>query len=511
MFFKKIIIKIVSCLPFRTQKAIYLFWYYLKHPLFFFNKPISTKKMFLSEKVKKTYLVGFLKVYNELEKGNLTRVLRHMKMFCDDIVVCDCSSTDNSLEVIRKFTKHILVEPNNFKDELFVKQKMLDYALKLKPDWIVWLDADEVFDRQGEFSEIRKLCFYGDRNNIDGFSFLEYNLWKDKKHYRKDGSWNKAFYVRLWKNTGFLRFQTQRGLHFSQHPVGLKNIKTSTIKVIHYGFSTIKLIKDKYQKYKEEGQSGYRLERICSEKGLKLGVINLDWFPISTFRVSVVCLVYKSIDYIKLVWGSFNKHTKNADFLFIANDASPEVKKYLKENNLPHLIFENKDKKEYYLKRVYRAWNFGGFNASADIIVFVNSDMAFSRNWLSSLLINLKKNRIVCSRLVESGKLLSGQYAMSKNFGRNYKEYKDDLFQNYVEKIKIQEIKKGGLFMPCAIYKDLFVESGGYPIGNRRERSGHETSGDYILFYEKLKPMGIDHYTVFNSIVYHIQEGEMDE
>ena len=65
--------------------------------------------------------------------------------------------------------------------------------------------------------------------------------------------------------------------------------------------------------------------------------------------------------------------------------------------------------------------------------------------------------------------------------------------------------------MPCAIYKDTFVKSGGYPIGNRTEKSGKIISGDWIYFYEKLKSVGIQHYTVYDSIVYHIQEGEMDD
>jgi len=65
--------------------------------------------------------------------------------------------------------------------------------------------------------------------------------------------------------------------------------------------------------------------------------------------------------------------------------------------------------------------------------------------------------------------------------------------------------------MPCAIYKDLFVNSGGYPIGNREKKSGKIISGDWIFFYEKLKPMGIKHYAVYDSLVYHIQEGEMND
>ncbi|MBI3638560.1 glycosyltransferase [Candidatus Wolfebacteria bacterium] len=228
-------------------------------------------------------------------------------------------------------------------------------------------------------------------------------------------------------------------------------------------------------------------------------------------RTTVVCLIYKSTGYIDFVYNSFLKYTAGADFLFIANDASDKVKKYLKDNNLPHLIFENKDKEEYYLNRVYRAWNFGGANAPGEVVIFVNSDMAFSPGWLESLLKNMSRERIICSRLVESGKLLSGRTAIMKNFGGTYKEFDDGAFQAYARKIKKPELRKGGLFMPCAFYKDVFIKSGGYPEGNRKESDGSETSGDYILFYEKFKSMGVEHFTAFDSIVYHMQEGEMDE
>ena len=228
-------------------------------------------------------------------------------------------------------------------------------------------------------------------------------------------------------------------------------------------------------------------------------------------RVTVVCLIYRSTAYTDFVWQSFQKYTKDANFLFVANDATDKVKQYLKDSKLPHIVFENEDKNEYYVNRVYWALNFGGFNAPGDIIVFVNSDMAFSENWFPNLIKNTRRDRIVCSRLVESGKMFSGRNAIMKNFGRTYKEFNNEAFQKYAAKISRPEMWKGGLFMPCAIYKDVFVKSGGYPVGNRKEQDGSETSGDFILFYEKLAPMGVKHYTVFDSIVYHIQEGELDE
>jgi len=510
---KKLAKTIIEKLPHNFKKFFYLTWHKIRNFSLLPATSIKTNDIVVSPEESTLKLVGFLKIHNESSEGNLTRILTHMQQFCDDIVVCDCESTDDSLDVAKKFTNHILQEPNDFEKEIFTKQKILEYTLSLDPDWIVWLDADEVFDRQGELNGVRRLCAYGEEKNIDAFSFLEYNLWRSKDWFRVDEFFSKGWFVRLWKNNGALKFDIKEGLHQNQYPLGIKNIERSDIKVIHYGFSSSKLIEKKYTRYKKYGQKGFYLDRFKDEKGIKLSPFSIDWFPLSHFNISVVCLIYKSTKYIDFVWNSFNKYTKkeNVEFLFVANDATKRVKNYLKEKNLPHLIFDNADKEEYYLNRVYRAWNYGGFNASGDIIVFVNSDMAFSHNWLENLLKSIKKDRIVCSRLIESGKMLTGKHGINRNFGQTHEEFNNEDFQSFAEKIKKAEIREGGLFMPCAIYKQSFIKSGGYPIGNRQEEDGSETSGDYILFYEKLKLMGISHFTSFDSIVYHIQEGEMDD
>ena len=179
--------------------------------------------------------------------------------------------------------------------------------------------------------------------------------------------------------------------------------------------------------------------------------------------------------------------------------------------DIPHLIFRNKDPNEHYIKRVYRAWNYGGFNAPGDIIVFVNSDTSFSPFWLNNLSKNLTEKRIITSRVVEPGKLKQAKYAITKNFGTTYSEFDDESFQKFVDVTSKNKIMSGeNDFMPCMIYKDIFIKSGGYPIGNRTEKNGNITSGDWIFFYENLKSMGVKHYCIFDSIVYHIQEGEMD-
>jgi hypothetical protein len=480
-------------------------------------KKISNSKIRkFQDNLKDIKLIAFIQIHNEHKKGNLERVLNHLSKFCNDIVIYDDGSTDGSYEIALKYTSNIIrSDVNDFENEIEHKQQLLDLALSLNPDWIVWLDADEVFDRDGELYAIRNLCRYGESKKIDGFSFQEFNLWKSSSEYRVDENWHKLWQIRLWKNNGELRFEKQTGLHKKIHPNGMKKICKSDVKIIHFGFSDKDKIDDKYQMYKKHGQTGWMLERIKDEKNVELKPFSRDWIPLSTLKITVIALIYRSINYLHFVYHSFNKYAeengKNVEFLFIANDPTDEIVSYLQTNNIPHLIFRNKDPNEHYIKRVYRAWNYGGFNAPGDIIVFVNSDTSFSPFWLNNLSKNLTEKRIITSRVVEPGKLKQAKYAITKNFGTTYSEFDDESFQKFVDVTSKNKIMSGeNDFMPCMIYKDIFIKSGGYPIGNRTEKNGNITSGDWIFFYENLKSMGVKHYCIFDSIVYHIQEGEMD-
>lgn len=227
----------------------------------------------------KLKLVGFVKCFNEGSTGNLERCLRHLKAFCDEIVICDDSSQDNSLEIARKYTSHIIVMPDEFKQELAHKQKLLELALSLNPDWIVFLDPDEVFDRHGEEGGIRSLCQYGVEHGIDSFSFLYYNLWKGEENYRVDELWNKNWQRKLWRNTGSLKFNVREGLHLSQFPAGLRNERRTDVKLVHYGFAGEDKVNKKFSTYQSLGQSGWTLQRIRDEKTLELKKFEKEWFP----------------------------------------------------------------------------------------------------------------------------------------------------------------------------------------------------------------------------------------
>jgi hypothetical protein len=241
-------------------------------------------------------------------------------------------------------------------------------------------------------------------------------------------------------------------------------------------------------------------------------------------NIEIISLIYKSTDYLRFICQQMKSENNkvngwNIGLRIVANDATPAVLEALKQQDIPHTIYNDRLPNDYYLNRVYRCWNFAGYTSNYDNICFINSDMMFSADWLSNLLKYHDGVNIPCSRLVESGKMMSGQHAIGNmNFGRHANAMKEKEWQDYAKLATGAIAKSGGLYMPCVLEKSRFIESGGYPEGNiYRDGIGTLTghpikSGDDYYFHDILsKKFGMIHLTVFNSLVYHIQEGEKDE
>lgn len=241
-------------------------------------------------------------------------------------------------------------------------------------------------------------------------------------------------------------------------------------------------------------------------------------------NIEIVSLIYKSVQYLDLIVSELKKDYCKVEgwdvgIRVVANDANEAVLSRLKELNVPYTVYNDPKPDDYYLNRVYRCWNFSGETSQYENICFVNSDMIFSEDWLKNLLKQHDGTTIPCSRLVESGKMLSGQHAVSRNFGRHPNEIDYVGWGNYVEEIKEPAAPLGGLYMPCVLKKDRFIESGMYPEGNIYADGkagsmvgGVIKSGDDYYFHDVLeRRFGMKHITVFDSLSYHIQEGELDE
>lgn len=237
-------------------------------------------------------------------------------------------------------------------------------------------------------------------------------------------------------------------------------------------------------------------------------------------EIEIVTLIYKSLDYLDLIYNELKKtksNTYDVHIRIVANDPTVDIINKLKTLDIPYNIYNDKNPNDYYLNRVYRCWNFCATTSKYENICFVNSDMIFSKNWLDNLLKHHDGINIPTSRLVESGKMVSGTHGISYNIGRHPNQINYNLWENFVNNNSVDKIEEKGLFMPCIFNTKFFIESGMFPEGNiykdgigTLHPDGVIQSGD-DWFFRKLETIyGMKHITVFDSLVYHIQEGEKD-
>ena len=69
--------------------------------------------------------------------------------------------------------------------------------------------------------------------------------------------------------------------------------------------------------------------------------------------------------------------------------------------------------------------------------------------------------------------------------------------------------------MPVVFEREEFARAGGYPEGNVYRdgvgtRNGSVVQSGDAFFFERLRSLGRPHVTIFDSLVYHFQEGEKD-
>ncbi|MGC7871584.1 glycosyltransferase family 2 protein [Desulfosporosinus sp. SYSU MS00001] len=500
-------------------------------------------------------IVCICQIYNELCKDNLERFVNYVLPLVNHLVVYDDGSTDGSYEYLLQRTPYVIRgTKNDFVNERSHKQLLLEEALKLDPDFILWLDADEVLTANAA-EKLQELCRECAENQIDAVNMHEINIWRSNSWQRLDSLYDQGWFCRLWRVVpGICFHDTKPGLHQPLFPSTIRSVKwTLDVQVLHYGFSSEQRLAYKYLIYKSHGQRGYdMLDRLISEEKLVTERVPQELFPEGlwiddekpqplTFeeslayvenyreevfrpRFSIVCLVYKSVEWLKFVYEQVFKFTDMSDkeFFFVANDANASVLNYLADHYIPHYVFTNtpEQQKEWYVNNVYRAYNFAAAKAQGDFVIFINTDMAFSPGWFDHLWQAYDGKNCVASRLVESGKLPSGQFGVERDYGRDYSTYREDEFLKFARELSESRVMDGGLFMPLLIRKEHFEGVGGYPEGQVlmgsdlnhpviARRGEACISGDTVLTL-KLKVLGIKHQTAFDSIVYHFQWGEID-
>ena len=514
-------------------------------------------------------IVGFLQVRNEIDSGHLQRFLDVNSELVDHLYAYDDASDDGTYErlssegatVIKGATKR-------FGQELFVKSILLEKIKASEPEGtaILWLDADEVL--MASRAELEILISNAFNSGFDGIQLPHINLWRSESWFRTDNLYDDLTPVRIWQLSEKLYFPKKIGLHQQMWPVGISAVKRlSGPSVVHYGFASTELIIRKYANYRLHWQSGAALHRLINEQGRQLEPISTrervigerfqsitggesepepkilssaEWYGTASSeirrqkasskpRVTLACLIYSSTSWLEFQYAELLRLQRDlpdgdVDILFVANDATSEVKEFLRENGIPHIVATTKaSEDEWFINSVYRAYNLAVQTAKTDYVLLVNSDMAYAPGSLTALLEEAKPSALLASRLVEMGVMPTGLHGIERNFGTKPRNFRRSDFVRYAKKISRQTTQPGGLFMPLLVHRETFLKLGGYPEGNilehdlaiylaggtpRIAKPGEKSVTGDKAFTLKADSAGVEHLTVFDSIAYHFQAGE---
>ncbi len=209
----------------------------------------------LKNNVKRPKLTVGMLVRNESGRY-LEQVLHHIAQYADEIVILDDGSTDDTVTICCKQVANIphhIVEnkTSRFNNEVELRKALWELAVSTQPDWIMILDADEIFEPKAA-SGIRELL---NDDSMDVVYFRLYDMWNENS-FREDGYWAAHLVYRpfLVRYRSEYKYEWQeQPLHCGRFPVNIAGLpgKQSQLRLQHFGWARPEDRIAKYFRYKQ--------------------------------------------------------------------------------------------------------------------------------------------------------------------------------------------------------------------------------------------------------------------
>lgn len=201
-------------------------------------------------------IIGGLLCNNE-ENRWLKQYLEQMKMLCDELVVIDDKSTDNTVKMCKEYTKHIYYSDDmSFEvNESYLRERLFNLCAELcnDNDLIIILDADEMLTNLEKLRSVLLTM----NNNVRSFGLRLYDMWNDTQ-YRDDQYWSahKGYrYICHRYNKEISYTWNRNKLHCGSWPTETYIFPlcvlddNEKVYIKHMGWSTEQDRKNKYDRY----------------------------------------------------------------------------------------------------------------------------------------------------------------------------------------------------------------------------------------------------------------------
>jgi len=186
----------------------------------------------------KTKLVAVYRVKNE--EDTLPASLAATAAFADAIVVLDDGSTDRTPDICRAHKSVMRYEYQSLPfDERRDRNRILEMAEELNPDWVISIDGDEIFEMD-RAKAVQLMQLADPTVKVVGFHW--YTFWEPTHTYfREDGAFGRGTGFRMcrWERGRRIFHGTAEGLHcgnIPQYPDG--SHRFTDIRVQHLGYDS---------------------------------------------------------------------------------------------------------------------------------------------------------------------------------------------------------------------------------------------------------------------------------
>jgi glycosyltransferase involved in cell wall biosynthesis len=193
-------------------------------------------------------LVAILRIKDQMR--TIHECMGKLSTLVDEIIVLDNGSTDGTLDAYKTYPKIRTVLHTQEFDEGRDKIMLLEEAKKTDADWIIWTDADEVFEDHCT----REVMEGYMRSGYNRIRFRMCNFWLSKERCRYDGEY--YLYTlhpqrSMWRNVPEAYFRNRK-IHNGDIMGVPGKVFISPYRLKHYGYVDPTKIKEKMNLYKKE-------------------------------------------------------------------------------------------------------------------------------------------------------------------------------------------------------------------------------------------------------------------